>query len=432
MVIREVGWIRSHAGKLCPVLREQALEWYRPVRYAPCFTQKMFRGVRQRRRKVPVIVQTGEAEAFAMSVKSLAALSGCRVRRQLPLISAFTTEVTAESLRALAENDNVKKIWYDAEVRAVLDVASPTVQSLPLWVDGITGHGVVIAVLDTGIYEHPDLAGRIVGFKDLIKDRAGAYDDNGHGTHVAGDIASSGQESGSKYRAPAPEAGLVGVKVLNKLGAGTLSTVIEGVQWCIEQKESLNIRVINMSLGSRATMSYLDDPVCMAVEKAWKAGMVVCVAAGNEGPDSQTVGSPGIHPLVLTVGAADDMNTIDTADDRVAGFSSRGPTRDGLIKPDLLAPGVNIVSLRSPGSLLDKQNKQSRVGSWYTTLSGTSMATPVCAGVVAQLLQLDSSLAPDQVKSLLMDTAWKIANMDQNTQGAGVIDCKKAAEAVIV
>ncbi|MBS4021906.1 MAG: S8 family peptidase [Dethiobacter sp.] len=426
MIIREVGWIRSHADKLCPVLREKAIGWYRPYRYAPCFTQKPLRSFRSRRQKIPVIVQGTENGFRMVSLDLVAKSAGCNVKRKLALINAFSTDVNAQSLKALVENDTVKRIWYDSEVKAVLDIASPTVGSSLLWDDEITGEGIVVAVLDTGIYAHADLDGRIVGFADFVKNRTEPYDDNGHGTHVAGCIAASGRESGAKYRGPAPGARVVGVKVLNKVGMGSLSTVIEGIQWCIDRK---NIRIINMSLGSPANMSYVDDPVCQAVEKAWQDGIVVCVAAGNEGPEPQTVGSPGNHPVVITVGASDDMNTMDTLDDKVAGFSSRGPTRDGHVKPDFLAPGVNIVSLRSPGSFIDKQNKQSRVDSWYTSLSGTSMATPVCSGVAAQLLQVNGSLSPDQVKSLLRETAMDLFGLDPNVQGAGMINGQAAAAA---
>ncbi len=289
----------------------------------------------------------------------------------------------------------------------MLDVAAPVVHSQVLWERSLTGKGIVVAVLDTGIYEHPDLTGRILAFKDLVKQRTTPYDDNGHGTHCAGDVGADGSQSGSLYRGPAYEAGLVGVKVLNKTGSGSLSTVIEGIQWCIENKESLGIRVISMSLGSTATESCASDPVCQAVEAAWSSGIVVCAAAGNEGPEAGNISSPGISPQAITVGALDDRNTVDGSDDQAAFFSSRGPTIDGLTKPDVLAPGVSIISLRSPGSKIDKQNKAARVDKWYFSLSGTSMATPVCAGVVAQILQSDPSLTPDQVKARLINNAKK-------------------------
>lgn len=430
MMFKEAGWIRSNAGRLCPLVKKASLDWYRPAKCLPCFLYKPFKYLKQRLHKIPVIVQAAENRLGEQTLRELALSAKCRIHRELTLINSFATKVTAGQLEKLLQNNLVKKIWYDREVKAVLDVASPTVHSAPLWELGITGRGIVVAVLDTGIYAHPDLEGRIVGFKDLVKNKTNPYDDNGHGTHVAGDIGSDGSQSDNLYRGPAPEAGLVGVKVLDKNGAGTLSTVIEGVQWCIDNKESLGIRILSMSLGSTATEPYTDDPACQAVEKAWTNGIVVCVAAGNDGPQPKTITSPGIDPLVITVGAADDMDTITTDDNQAAWFSSRGPTIDGLIKPDVLAPGVNIISLRSPGSTLDKENKKSRIGNWYIPLSGTSMATPVCAGVAAQVLQRDGLLTPDQVKKRLMENTNPLYGIDPNIQGAGVIDAVKAADAV--
>lgn len=430
MIFQEVSWMRTHGYKICPALKKAALEWYRPAKYLPCFMQKFVKYLKQRWRKIPVIVQLKESENRVLAVREIAALARCPVHRELPLINAFATRVNARTLESLVRYDHVGKVWYDRKVTAVLDLASPTVQAPPLWNSGLTGQGVVVAVVDTGIFAHPDLAGRIAAFKDLVNQKTIPYDDNGHGTHVAGDIASNGSQSNFMYRGPAPEAGLVGVKVLDKNGSGTLSAVIEGIQWCVDNRETLGIRVLNLSLGSEATEPYTGDPLCQAVEKAWDAGIVVCAAAGNEGPEPGTISSPGIHPGIITVGASNDMNTTGTGDDQVAAFSSRGPTIDGLVKPDVLAPGVDIVSLRAPGSMLDKQNKEFRTGTWYFTLSGTSMATPVCAGVVAQILQANSSLTPDQVKARLVETASKLGNLDPNTQGAGVINAQEAASAV--
>lgn len=426
MILNEVNWIRQNRKKFCPHLRRQALDWYRPIRFVPCFLQKVVKKIIQPLRKVPVIVQV-EQYCDELSINTLTASSGCKIKKRLPLIHSFCTTVNVENLEKLVKSKQVKKIWYDAEVKAVLDTASQTVNAHSLWDTGITGKNVVVAVLDTGIYEHPDLADRIIAFKDLVNQKSSPYDDNGHGTHVAGDIASNGSQSNYTYRAPAPEAHLIGVKVLNKMGSGSLSVVIEGIQWCIENKDALGINIMNMSLGSQAIQSYSEDPVCQAVEIAWKSGIVVCVAAGNEGPETQTISSPGIDALIVTVGATDDINTISTNDDQIANFSSRGPTIDGLIKPDVVSPGTSIVSLRSPGSFLDKQNKGSRVGEWYTTLSGTSMATPICSGVVAQILQIHNHLSPDEVKTLLISTAYTL-NLEPNIQGAGVIDAKKAVE----
>lgn len=422
MLWQEVRWLRAHSEKICPQLRNAALQWYRPVEKLPCFFHKPSKFLKQRFKKIPIIVQFDENALLNFSVQDLSKLNSCTLKNNLSVINAFSTKVNAQALEKLSQQRSIKRIWLDREVKAVLDVASSTVKAAPLWDNNVTGKGVTVAIIDTGIYQHPDLSGRIIAFKDLVKNKTSPYDDNGHGTHVAGDVAANGSQSAGQYRGPASEANLVGIKVLDKTGSGQLSTVIEGIQWCIDNKDSLNIKVINMSLGSQATESYAKDPICQAVEKAWQAGIVVCAAAGNDGPEASTINSPGIDPVIITVGALNDNNTLARDDDQVADFSSRGPTIDNYSKPDVLAPGVDIISLRSPNSTLDKTDRSSRIGEWYTSLSGTSMATPICCGVVAQIIQSDPALTPDQIKSRLLKSSIKLSNADSNAQGAGVID----------
>lgn len=427
---REVKWIRTGSPKLCSMLRKEALEWYRPIKYIPCFIQQPLMFLKQRLRKLPVIVQLNES-ITTQRLQNVALETGTRLQKELSIINAFTAKVSVKELEALTNNPGIKKIWYDRSVHALLDIASPVVKAPEIWETGFDGKGVTVAVLDTGIYEHPDLttpSNRILAFVDLVKNSAAPYDDHGHGTHVAGDIGSGGASSSGFYRGPAPQVNLVGVKVLDKQGSGSLSTVIQGLNWCINKKEELGIKVINLSLGSKATASYRDDPLCQAVEKAWLEGIVVCAAAGNEGPSEKTINSPGIDPVIITVGAVDDKNTVDMHDDKIAEFSSRGPTIDGLVKPDVVAPGVNIISLNVPGSINDKRNKGNNQR-WYTSMSGTSMATPVCAGVVALMLQANPGLTPDEVKYYLKKTAIDTGN-DQLIQGTGLVDAHRAVEVV--
>jgi serine protease AprX len=428
MTIHEVDWIRKYSHKFCPSLRNSALEWYRPAKRLPCFFQGTYKGAKQRLKRIPVIVQLSDTRSGGTITRSVAKSAGCNLRDELTVINAFSARVNARNLENLVRDTNVKRVWYDGEIKAVLDTATKTIHSAELWDDEVTGRGVTVAVLDTGIYEHPDLVGRIAAFKDLVGQKTKSYDDNGHGTHVAGDIASDGNRSGHLYKGPAPEAKLVAVKVLNKQGSGSLSTVIKGVEWCIQNKDAYGIRILNLSLGSSATLSYKNDPVCQAVEKAWKAGLVVCIAAGNSGPESGTINSPGTHPDVITVGALNDINPEQPGGSIVADFSSRGPTKDDLVKPDVLSPGVGIISLRSPKSNLDKHRKDTRTEEWYTTLSGTSMATPICAGIVAQMLQVNPSLTPGQVKERLMKTAKAYPDLDANSQGAGLINALAAVK----
>jgi len=320
--------------------------------------------------------------------------------------------------KLLEANPGIKKIHSDREMRALLDVARPSVNADLPTIQNVTGKGVTIAIVDTGIYPHKDLTGRIKGFQDLTGSKNSPYDDNGHGTHCAGDAAGDGAASNGKYKGLAPKSEVVGVKVLNKTGSGSLSNVMAGVQWCIDNQKRYDIDIMSMSLGGQAVGPTTEDPMVKIVEKAWDKGIVVLVAAGNEGPDAHTISSPGISPKVITVGAMDDKNTYSRRDDQVAPFSSRGPTIDGVSKPDILAPGVNIVSLRSPNSYLDKRLKESRVGTEYLAMSGTSMATPICAGMAALILETHPELSPDQVKERLLNTAedWKLP---ADTQGKG-------------
>lgn len=412
--------IRRMGNKLDRDLRRELVQFYYPFRSVPCFLHRPLEKIKKKTKSLPVIIEF-EKDTFELGLHDVKKTK-CRTLHQFPSISCCATTLSIEKIEHLLENcSHIKKFYYDKKVTALLDVATPTIHSNQLKQSGLTGKDVTIAVIDTGIHPHQDLQGRIAGFKDFINNRTAPYDDNGHGTHCAGDAAGNGLLSNGKYQAPASEAKVIGVKVLDKMGSGSLSTVISGIEWCIQNQSMLNIDILSLSLGSNATQSAEDDPVVKAVEKAWDNGMVVCVAAGNSGPSEQTIASPGISPKVITVGAANDNNTVDRSDDTVADFSSRGPTIDGIMKPDLLTPGVNIISLRSPRSFLDKTNPQARVDSNYFSLSGTSMATPICAGVVAQLLQKDPNLSPDQVKQQLI-SACEDLGQPPNVQGHGYVD----------
>ena len=327
----------------------------------------------------------------------------------------MAAKLSVRDLQAICEYEGIASITLDREVKTMLKNASVAVGSRSAQARGVTGRGVTVAVIDTGIHPHPDLEGRIVAFRDFIRNKKEPYDDNGHGTHCAGGVASNGSQSEGEYSGTAPEARLVGVKVMNKTGAGMLSTIIRGLDWCVKNRNLYDIRVISMSVGAPAgTSSPALDPLVQAVEKAWEAGIVVCVSAGNEGPHTSTITAPGTSPLVITVGA------VEWSGVSVADFSSRGPTLDGVTKPDLVAPGVNVVSLRAPRSFVDKVNASYRVGEWYFRLSGTSMAAPLVAGICAQLLQLNPELTPEQIKEILIRNAVSLGD-EPNNQGAGEV-----------
>ncbi len=333
------------------------------------------------------------------------------------VINGKAAALPAQAIKALAKNPNVKSITIDGEMHATLDLSKTAANYEAAWSAGYTGAGVTIAIVDTGISAHPDFEGRLVAFKDFVNGKTEWYDDNGHGTHCAGDAAGNGSMSNGQYKGPAYEANLVGVKVLNRRGSGAYSDIIAGIQWCIDNKNAYGIDIMSMSLGGTATTSYANDPTCQAVAAAWDAGIVVLVAAGNEGPDAGTIGTPGIEPSILTIGATYDVQTANTSDDYVVSFSSRGPTIDGLIKPDVVVNGTYIMSTKND------VNGAWRKG-YYQEMSGTSMATPIAAGIVALILEAHN-MTPDQVKSKLMSTAIDLGE-DANSQGAGLIDAYAA------
>lgn len=358
----------------------------------------------------PVRVIVEHSRRKTDRITSLIEASQGKVHHEIGLFSGLAVELPYSALEELAHSRHVHKIWQDAPVRILLDVAVPTVGGALAQQAGLTGENVNIAVLDTGIYPHPDLvqpSNRILAWNDLVNQKQDPYDDNGHGTHVAGIIAGNGYKSDGKYTGMAPEARLVGVKVLDKDGAGVTSTIISGIEWCLKNQATLNIRAINLSMGATAQESYRSDPLCRATTAAWRKGIVVCCAGGNEGPESGTIDSPGINPKTITVGNLDDKQTLSPKDDLLSDTSSRGPTIDRLVKPDILAPGTNITSLWKNGG--------------YRSLSGTSMATPMVTGAVAQIVQKWPKLKPDQIKQQLLKNSRDIG-LGKNLQGAGVLD----------
>ncbi|MCL5036238.1 MAG: S8 family peptidase [Chloroflexi bacterium] len=387
--------------------------------------------------KLDIIVSSGDRKKLD-DIRQMIAKSGSgKVTSDLKIIKGLSAEVKADSevLKKIADMGDDVEVTVDAAVkspdppnmkwpgfiRRLLGAPNVYQKSLNLekaWESGITGKGVTIAVIDTGIHPHPDIANRIIGFKDFVNGETQPYDDQGHGTHCSGIAAGSGEGSKGKYIGAAPEASLVGIKVLNSSGYGSSSNVIKAIQWAMENMDKYGIRVLSLSLGESISKPAASDPVVQAVDAATKAGLVVVVAAGNSGPFGGTVGSPGNAPGALTVGAMDDKGTAKKGDDSLAWFSSRGPTKyDNLAKPDVIASGVNIMSAKNEDE-------------GYTMMSGTSMATPLTAGVAALLIQKNPDARPGQVKEALMETADKIRDYDKFKQGAGVIDPLEAMDKI--
>src|SRR6266853_1880361 len=363
---------------------------------------------------------------------------GGAVLGQLPIVNGLVASLDHNGIVALSNQSNVVYISKDRPLTPFFDNAAPAVNASAAWQSNYTGSGIGVALIDSGVNNHPDLVttgflpfSRIVYNKSFVPGDSNAADAYGHGTHIAGLIAGNGLSStgpifSQNFKGIAPGAHIVNLRVLDANGSATDSTVIAAINQAISLKSQYNIRVINLSLGRGVFESYKLDPLCQAVEQAWKSGIVVVVAAGNSGrflPTSgyATVTSPGNDPYVLTVGSMKPMGTPDRTDDLIASYSSKGPTvADHVVKPDVVAPGNLLISTETTNTTLYKAEPGNQVpynyyvyggssspSSSYFTLSGTSMATGVVSGVVADLLQARPTMTPDQVKARLMKTAYK-------------------------
>ena len=294
------------------------------------------------------------------------------------------------------------------------------------WNHGWTGSGIGVAVIDTGINNTGDLAGKVVHSEDFSGDNDNV-DHFGHGTFIGGLIAGSGAASNGAVKGVAPNADLISLKIAGGNGSADITHVIAALQWAVSFKDDYNIKVINLSLGTDSTQDYRIDPLNYAVEKAWQAGIVVVVSASNGGPNPGTITKPADDPYVVTVGAIRDNTTLGTSDDTVADFSGAGPTAsNGLVKPDLAAPGGSVVSSRAAGSTVDNAFPGARIGTAYFKGSGTSFASGITSAAAALVLSRNPLLTPDQVKARLTNTAKPAPSSDPNRVGAGVLDAYAA------
>ena len=406
---------------------------------APALSEEAARGATK---IVSVIVQgfNSSAEA-AQAVRSV----GGKVTRDLPIVNGVSADVSVDALSLLEANSSIFQVTPNEKVgfhgtadgTEITHRIQKVVRANKGWAEGITGRGVTVGLLDTGVYNHPDLAGRVICGADLTAEAgtpAECQDTFGHGTFMAGLIAGDGASSNGKYKGAAPEARIVSVKASGFDGSTDVSTILAGIQWFVAFKDQYNIRVLNLSLGSDSAQDYRLSPLNYAVERAWDAGIAVVVSAGNSGPDASTVMKPGDDPFVITVGSSNDEGSMSIGDDMVPVFSSRGPTRaNGLSKPDVVSPGVHTISLRSPGSNIDTNfGETAVVDGTYFRGTGTSMSTATVSGAVAQMLQRNPGLSPDEVKMRLKATARDIAESDPMKAGAGVIDAYAAATETVL
>jgi len=383
-----------------------------------------------------VIVQ-GTSEAAARA--AVAAHHGT-VTQDLWIVNGVAADVPAGEVAGLGAEPGVLHVTDDVAVHvqdatpsplhAATAVYSKVVGADKLWTEGIDGDGVTVAVVDTGVAQVADLSGRLAGGVDFSGGNNPYNDEFGHGTFVAGLIAGNGSSSNGQYKGVAPKARIVSVKIAGADGSSDVSHVLAAMQWVVSYRTTYGIRVVNLSLGTDSTQSYHLSPLNAAVERAWDNGIVVTVSSSNNGPAAGTVTKPGDDPLVVTVGALDDKGTPGRGDDVMAGFSGAGPTAaDGLTKPDLVAPGRSVISLRAPGSAIDSAYPGSRIGSAYFKGSGTSFSTAITSGAAALLLDREPGLTPDQVKARLLDTAGVGPVGDPNVDGQGSLDAYAAAHA---
>ena len=416
--------------------------------------------------RVQVILQGDDLKNA--SLREFLKSNGASVAGNFGSLGAQAVEMPLSAVSRLSEQSGVSYLSLDGETSALgkghvskttgtddIDEEEEVSQTGVVTVKKLNGKGVGIAIIDSGIYSaHRAFRGRdgksrVVFSKDFTGENR-TDDPYGHGTHVAGLAAGNGQIADGMYAGIAPDANIINLRVLNSNGTGTTSGLLNALNWLLANRYTYNVRVANLSLGTAAINSYRNDPVCRAVRKLVDAGVVVAAAAGNNGKNASgkkvygQIHSPGNEPSAITVGAANTFGTDSRADDTVATYSSRGPTRsfwtdargvrhyDNLIKPDLVAPGNKLISAESVNNLLvvrnpllDK-NVSSAPEAEMMSLSGTSMATPIVAGSAALLFQTNSKITPNMVKALLMYTSQQLRGFNAFEQGAGQLNVSGA------
>ena len=327
-----------------------------------------------------------------------------KIIKEYRFLNVFCLDATLVDVYDFARMPFVKYIAHSSKVQSFCNVARKI-----MGVDDIEydGENICVAIIETGISPHLDFTlgkNRIRKFIDFVSDKTMPYDDNGHGTFVAGVLCGSGLVSFGKYGGFAKNADIISVKALDKNGEATATTILDAIEWIYKNHKKYDIKVVCMSFGSEP-LGY-NDPIMRGAEKLWNSGIVVVAAAGNSGPDYYTIKSPGISSRIITVGGFDDNRIGDTYNENffeIAPFSSRGPAFS-RIKPDVVAPSVDIVSC---GRHSD-----------YVTLSGTSVSAPMIAGICAIILQKYPHLKPDQVKKIILQCSRGITH-NRNLEGMG-------------
>jgi len=379
---------------------------------------------------------------------------GGTVGRQLPVIDGFLARVPHSAVATVNASRDVLAVTPDAPVKltgsfdgfapkddlgSMYWVGQEVTGAGEYWNAGFRGQGIDVALIDSGVAPVNGLTapGKVLHGPDLsFESQHDAFrhiDTYGHGTHMAGIIAGRDDNTPqpvqkgveTHFVGMAPEARVLSIKVADSHGNTDVSQIIAAIDWVVQHRSDpgLNIRVLNLSFGTDGVQDYRFDPLSYAAEVAWRAGIVVVVAAGNQGDGSEKLNNPAYDPFVLAVGGADGRDTYDVSDDVIGAFSSHG---DAARAPDLVAPGKSVVSLLAPGSRADIDNPGAQVGTRQIRGTGTSQAAAVVSGAAALVISQRPGITPDQVKKLLKSTARALPEADVEAQGAGMIDLKAA------
>lgn len=341
-------------------------------------------------------------------LKAQIEVSGIKVL-EYPFINAIGAKLNSSQIIKYAKQNCVKFISKQAKVSTLIQTSKKIMRVENFYNKGIYGENTTIAIIDTGINPHLDFVlpeNRIIKFVDLISNKKNPYDDNGHGTFVASIACGNGFISGKKFCGIAPKAKIISIKALEDTGETGAFKILEAMQWVYDNKQKYNIKVVCMSFGSVPLSK--NDPLVLGAEALWNIGITVVAAAGNSGPEQQTIKSPGFSSKIITVGGLDDKRQNDKFKEEnfeIAYFSSRGPA-GFFYKPDLVAPAVNII-----GASLDNE--------FYTKMSGTSVATPMIAGICCLILSKYPYLTPDQLKIRLLRNCKEITG-NKNIEGFGL------------
>lgn len=381
---------------------------------------------------IQIIVHCSKYEERQKAMENLG-----RIKYKLPMIDAYVMEVDESQLEYIRSLEGLISIELDTHITAQMNRVCDIIESGWAYEQGIYGQGVGVAILDTGISLHKDFiegGNRVIAFEDFIDGKKEPYDNNGHGTHVAGIIGGNGYSSKGKYKGVAPECNIIAVKVLDHRGDGNISDVLAGLQWIIDNRKKYNIRVVNISVGTSSKDSLDENSLLVqGVNAVWDSGVAVVVAAGNNGPGPMSISTPGISRKVITVGSSDDNITVEVFGAKTKDYSGRGPTPYCIKKPDIVAPGSNIVSCNINRYSARGKNGSASISSarapmMYTVKSGTSMATPVVAGAIALLISACPDLSNLEIKLCLRDCAVDLG-MHWEKQGWGLLNVRRLIDA---